>query len=80
MSDTPYAGKRFRIFNVIDGFNWEVLQIEVDTSITGKRLIQIFERLLLERGLPDVLRVDNGPEFLSGEFVAWAELAGMMIH
>jgi putative transposase len=80
MSDALYAGKRFRTFNVIDDFNREALHVEIDTSITGRRLIRIFERLRLERGLPDVLRVDNGPEFLSGEFVTWAESAGMMIH
>ena len=80
MSDTLYAGKRFRTFNVIDDFNREALQIEIDTSITGRRLIRVFERLGLERGLPDLLRVDNGPEFLSSEFIAWAESAGMMIH
>lgn len=80
MSDTLYAGKRFRTFNVIDDFNREVLHVEIDTSITGKRLIRVFERLRLDRGLPDVLRVDNGPEFLSGEFVAWSESAGMMIQ
>lgn len=34
----------------------------------------------LDRGLPDVLRVDNDPEFLSGEFVAWAEANGLMIQ
>lgn len=80
MSDTLYAGKRFRTFNVIDDFNRELLHVEVDTSITAKRLIRVFERIRLERGLPDVLRTDNGPEFLSGEFVAWAEAAGMMIQ
>jgi len=80
MSDTPYTGKRFRTFNVIDDFNREIIHIEIDTSITGKRLIRIFERLRLERGLPDILRVDNGPEFLCGEFVAWAESAGMTIQ
>lgn len=80
MSDTLYAGKRFRTFNVIDDFNREVLQVEIDTSITGKRLIRVFERLRLDRGLPDVLRVDNGPEFLSGEFVTWAEANGMLIQ
>jgi len=80
MSDCLYAGKRFRTFNVIDDFNREVLLIEIDTSITGRRLIRIFERLRLDRGLPDLLRVDNGPEFLSGEFITWAESAGMMIH
>ena len=80
MSDTLYAGNRFRTFNVIDDFNRECLAIEIDTSITGKRLIRVFERLRLERGLPDVLRVDNGPEFLCGEFVAWAEAAGIIIQ
>lgn len=80
MSDMLYGVKRFRTFNVIDDFHREVVHIEVDTSITGRRLIRVFERLQRERGLPDVLRVDNGPEFLSGEFVSWAESAGMMIH
>jgi putative transposase len=80
MSDSLYAGKRFRTFNVIADFNRELLHVEIDTSITGRRLIRVFERLRLERGLPQVLRTDNGPEFLSGEFVAWAESAGMSIQ
>ena len=29
--------------------------------------------------MPNVLQVDNGPEFLSGDFVRWTELVGMMI-
>ncbi len=80
MSDTLYAGKRFRTFNVIDDFNREVLKIEIDTSITGRRLIRVFEQIRLDRGLPNLLRVDNGPEFLSGEFIDWAQSVGMMIH
>ena len=80
MSDSLYGGRRFRIFNVIDDFNREVLAIEIDTSITSKRLIRVFERLRSERGLPDVLRVDNGPEFMSADFVTWAESVGMTIQ
>ena len=80
VSDALYAGKRFRTFNVIDDFNRECLAVEIDTSLTGKRLIRVFERLKAERGLPDVLRTDNGPEFLCGEFVAWAETNGMLIQ
>ena len=53
--------------------------IEIDTSLTAKRLIRVFERLQVSRGLPDILRVDNGPEFISSELVTWAESAGMMI-
>lgn len=80
MSDALYGGSRFRTFNVIDDFNRESLAVEIDTSLTGRRLIRLFERLRLERGLPQRLRVDNGPEFLSADFVAWAESAGMAIQ
>jgi len=80
MSDALYAGRRFRTFNVIDDFNREALAVEIDTSITGGRLIRVFEYLQAWRGLPETLRVDNGPEFISAEFVAWAEEAGMTIR
>ena len=79
VSDALYSGSRFRAFTVIDDFNREVVAIEIDTSLTAKRLIRVFERLQFTRGLPDVLRVDNGPEFISSELVTWAESAGMMI-
>ena len=56
-----WCGRRLRTFNVIDDFNREVLHIEIDTSITSLRLVRIFEHLRAERGLPQVLRTDNGP-------------------
>lgn len=34
MSDSLYAGRRFRTFNVIDDFNRELVHVEIDTSIT----------------------------------------------
>lgn len=79
MSDALYAGPRFRTFNVIDDFNREGLAIEIDTSLTGARLIRVFERLQAERGLPDLLRVDNGPEFQGSAFTDWARNNGMFI-
>ena len=80
MSDGLYHGTRFRTFNVLDDCNREAIAIEVDTSLPSGRLIRVFERLRAERGLPTTLRVDNGPEFCSGEFMAWAEEAGMRIQ
>lgn len=80
MCDGLYSGVRFRTFNVIDDFNREGLAIEIDTSLTGGRLIRVFERLEAERGLADVLRVDNGPEFLGHELTTWAEDHGMLIQ
>jgi putative transposase len=80
MSDALYAGNRFRAFTLIDDFNREAVAVEIDTSIRARRLIRIFEQLMQDRGLPNILRVDNGPEFVSGEFVAWAESVGMQIQ
>ncbi len=80
MSDALACGRRFRTFNVVDDFNRQALHIEVDTSITSERLIRVFERLKRDRGLPQVLRTDNGPEFLGESFCQWAKGAGMAIQ
>src|SRR5690606_38352316 len=64
MLDALACGRSFRTFNLLDDFNREAVHIEVDTSITSARLVRIFERISQERPLPQVLRTDNGPEFL----------------
>lgn len=80
MNDTLANGRRFRTFNVVDDFNREALHIEIDTSITSARLVRVFERLKAQHGLPQVLRTDNGPEFLGETFTSWAKSAGMAIQ
>ena len=79
MSDSLYNGTRFRTFNVLDDFNREALAIEIDTSFTGERLVRVFEQLAAQRGLPDILRVDNGPEFLGTTFSDWCAQQGIFI-
>lgn len=80
MSDALACGRRFRTFNVVDDFNREALHIEVDTSINSHRLVRIFEQLKRDHGLPQVLRSDNGPEFLGEAFTAWAKANGVAIQ
>ena len=80
MSDALACGRRFRTFNVTDDFNREALHIEIDTSITSQRLIRLFEQIKRGRPLPQVLRTDNGPEFLGETFVEWAKRQGMAIQ
>jgi putative transposase len=79
MSDALYNGVRFRTFNVLDDFNREALAIEIDTSLPSQRLVRVFEQLKTERGLPDVLRTDNGPEFLGEAFTSWCKANGILI-
>jgi putative transposase len=65
MSDSLWDGRRFRLLNIIDDYNREVLAIEVDTSLPALRVIRVLERLKERIGLPERIRVDNGPEFIS---------------
>lgn len=80
MSDQLNCGKGFRTFNITDDFNRELIHIEVDTSITSARLVRVFEQIQAQRPLPQVLRTDNGPEFLGEVFVQWAKTQGMAIR
>ena len=80
MPDALACGRRFRTFNVMDDFNRQALHIEVDTSITSTRLVRVFEQLRRDHGLPQVLRTDNGPEFLGEAFVQWAKANGLAIQ
>jgi putative transposase len=80
VSDALVCGRRFPTFNAVDDFNRELLHIEVDTSITSARLVRIFEQIMHDHGLPQVLRTDNGPEFLGESFVQWAKANAMAIQ
>jgi putative transposase len=72
MSDTLSDGRTFRTLNVIDDYNREALWIEVDTSLPGERVVQVLERLMECREAPQKIRMDNGPELISGRLESWA--------
>ncbi|MFC1629010.1 IS3 family transposase [Gemmatimonadota bacterium] len=72
MADQMYTGRRFRVLNIVDDFTRECLAIEVDTSLPGARVVRVLDRLIKERGKPDVIVTDNGPEFTGKALDAWA--------
>jgi putative transposase len=70
--DAAESGRKFRVLSVIDVYTRECLVLEVDTGFPGPRLTRALEALVAERGVPEALRCDNGPEFTSRHFLAWA--------
>ena len=74
MHDQLSDGRCFRLFNVIDDFNREGLAIDVDFSLPALRVIRSLNQIIEWRGKPTSIRCDNGPEFISGQMKAWAEL------
>ena len=65
MSDSLWDGRKFRVLNIVDDYNREILCIEPDLSLPAHRVVRALEALEQYRGLPDMIRVDNGPEFIS---------------
>ena len=80
MADRLGDGRAFRLLNVLDDFNREGLGIEVDFSLPAERVIRSLNRIIEWRGKPETIRVDNGPEYISGKLQEWAEKQGIAIQ
>ena len=72
VSDSLSNGRRFRCLTVLDEWSREALAIHVASSIPAEAVIGVLEQLRIARGLPRVLVTDNGSEFTSRAFDAWA--------
>jgi len=72
MSDSLYNYRKFRTLNIIDNFTKNSILIETSTSITGYRVSKLLDQLKEFHGLPEVITVDNGPEFTSKVMKKWA--------
>jgi putative transposase len=79
MSDSLWDGRKFRVLNVIDDYNREMLAMEVDFSLPALRVIRVLEYLKEFRGLPKLIRVDNGPEFISHQLDEWCRKNGITL-
>lgn len=80
MADRLEYGRPFRLLNVLDDFNREGLGMEVDFSLPAERVIRSLNQIIDWRGRPSVIRVDNGPEYISGKLKKWAETQGIALN
>ena len=80
MSDQLADGRRLRVLPILDIYTRECLAMEVDTSLTGERVVRILDRLQGERGWPRKIVVDNGPEFRGRVMDRWAYESGVNLH
>ena len=80
VSDRIVTGRRFRALAIIDDFSRECPAIEVDTSLGGTRVVTVLEKLSETRGLPEVITMDNGPEFTGRAMDEWAYRRGVKLN
>ena len=79
MHDQLSDGRSYRLFNVIDDFNREALAIDIDLSLPSERVVRALDQIIEWRGKPQVIRSDNGPEYISNTFIAWAKRRGIRL-
>jgi putative transposase len=77
VSDSLSGGRRLKYLTVADDFSHESVEIAVDFGISGEYVTRVLDRAALFRGYPQVVRTDNGPEFTSRAFMAWAQAHGI---
>ncbi len=57
---------------MIDEVTRECLALEADSSITGRKVTAVLNRIAIFRGMPQEILTDNRPEFTSNAMNAWA--------
>jgi putative transposase len=78
--DQLASGRKFRTLNWMDGYTRESPRIEVETSLPGLRVVRVLEEVARERGYPQAIPVDNGPELISRVVDQWAFEHGVELH
>ncbi len=68
------------MLTLVDDHTRECPVIEVDTSLGGLRVCRVLDRVAAEQGLPEVIVLDNGPEFRSRALAAWSAEHGVRLE
>lgn len=77
VSDSLANGQRIKCLTVADDFSHECVDIGVNYGILGQYVTRLLDRAAAFRGYLSAVRTDNGPEFTSRVFMAWAQGHGI---
>ena len=73
VADGLASGRGLRMLTIVDSYTRECPAIEVDTGMSSRRVTRVLDWVMSQRGCPETIRCDNGPEFTSRHFLAWCE-------
>jgi transposase InsO family protein len=65
---------------LVDEFTRECLAIKVGRRLPANAVIEVLERVFTERGMPEYLRSDNGPEFIAKAIQGWLKQRQVKTH
>jgi putative transposase len=77
VADRTFDGRPLKILTVLDEYSRECLAIEVERSLQSIDVLERLADLFTDRGLPEYIRSDNGPEFAAAQIRTWLESLGV---
>ena len=80
MHDSLENKRKFRTLNIIDDYNREALAIEVQLGMSSSLVTRVLDEVVKEKGKPQWIRVDNGPEFISSTLSDWCYSKGIKLQ
>jgi len=72
-----HDGRPVGMLTLIDEFTQECLAIDVSRRLTSEDVLQQLSDLFIQRGTPDYIRSDNGPEFTAHRVRDWLTNVGV---
>ena len=78
--DRTADGRVLKCLTIIDDATHEAVAIEVERAMSGAGVTRVLDRLALSRGLPQVIRSDNGREFCGKAMLEWAHHRGVALR
>ena len=78
--DRTGEGRVIKCLTIVDDATHEAVAIVPERAIGGQMLTRILDRLSLSRGLPEVIRSDNGKEFCGKAMLSWAHARGVQLR
>jgi len=77
--DATEDGRRLKVMpaSLVDEYTRECLTLGIECSITAEDVVRTLDRLFIERGEPDYIRSDNGPEFVAKAIKRWLAASGV---
>jgi putative transposase len=75
--DALANGRRIKCLTVVDDFSRECVSICIDYGMGGQYVARVLDQVGQFRGYPKAIRTDQGPEFTSRVFMAWAHSRGV---
>ena len=69
--DQTDDGGRLKWLPILDEYSRDLMSLSVARSMTALDVIEQLDRLVSERGIPQYIRSDNGPEFVAKAVKKW---------